>query len=304
MIDAIAAQIGAGGRQHVEIDARIANHAQVERAAAEIDGEHGPGRPQPLLPQEADGGGYGLRVEFDIAESGVFACFRESFQRELVSGRVAAFEIHRPADVHVIERRVQFPFEAFAHAKQHRSQQRHQAIWPIEHVQSIDAGIAEQALQSEEQPPRQAMVDQRAINDVSRGLELRHLGIAAAIVDGSRRLPENLRHQVHQPRRILLHIAVDGRGAGGTHIVPAQMDRSRKNGAIRLHAHETQTRPVEPRHRGIRGPEIDANSNHCFALSLGFMPPTDAQKMATRRPGGASRAGITSSASAQLVGTA
>ena len=99
LIDAVSAQIRARGGEHLEFHPRIANDAEVERAAAEIHREHGARRFTGFFPEKTQGGGHRFGVELDLPKAGVPAGFAQARQGDLVAPAIAALEIHGSPDM-------------------------------------------------------------------------------------------------------------------------------------------------------------------------------------------------------------
>ena len=170
--------------------------------------------------------------------------------------------------MHGADGALQLMFDSLAQTQQHRRQQRHQPVGSIEHIQAIDRRVAQQALEAEKQTPGKTVIDQRSEDEVAVGFELSPFGIGAVVADLPRRLPQDLGDQVHQSSAVLLDVEVDGLGAGGADVIPAQVNGGGQDRTRLLDPDEPQLGPIEPGNRGVRCAEINADSDHC-SLFLG-----------------------------------
>ena len=246
-------------------------HAEVQGSAAEVHREQALALGRRVGVQKTHRRADGLGIEARLRNTGVVVGLAEPRQGELVSMFVTAFKIDRMADAAAVDL-ADLGSERPLHAQQDGRDQGDQSERMVEHHQTANVRLAEQALGPAEQATTHAGVRHGVAVDIDgQGLA----GIArtrARVADRQRRPANHLRHQFDLSPRVVVDIATDGI-APGSRLQGAIDIRGRRHdlGVVLqdtvcipdsgLQSDQGHRATVEDRRHGVARAEVDADAD-------------------------------------------
>jgi hypothetical protein len=265
LVDQISAEPEAVHGLHFGAGLLAPDDAKIERAAAEVDHEYSARPVGADLAQVTDDGGDRLRAEALSNDACVAIGFADSGERDRISARAAALEMHRMTEAAAIDIRDRQTFapdgglQSAAHFFENRSHERDEAHGFAEHGNSLVAFVREQPFDAVEQPARQTVVvDFLAVERerVGRAGQTRPLVVLARRDAG---LAEHLRAKLDASAAVALDVLEDGALAyfGAKRSIDVGRGRHHEGGLFERHHRDSL--PVEDRDGAVAGAEIEAD---------------------------------------------
>ncbi len=258
LIQMIAAQPHAVDGLHLEAFVLSAQHAQIQRATTEIHRQQAARLRAGEGVHVAQRRRHGLRVEHLAREAGVMRRFRQTLQRHRIVLRLAPFEIHRMPQAGMIagpERGAVPPSpvqQALPHGQQQRRDQGHGTEGFLEHHQTAQPGIAQQALDPAKQPTFLAGIDEGLAEHL---LTARQCGqpLFVQLPRARARLAQHLGRQLHPAAAIVRNVTIDG-GLAGTHLeLPVDVRGRGRGDRIRFQRHADEALAIEHGQHAVAG---------------------------------------------------